>query len=242
MDVMRLLKFMGYALIVALLSVTMYSFFLWRGNTSSSIEFLEDQVVFDRLPLGAISEKKVKFRNTSTKAIEIESVRVSCVCTGAHVTRKFLLPGEEGDLVVSLRGHPGMETGEVGTVSCKTNLHEDHVLTLPVVVNSLEGMVIVPSVLDFGLVDPKKLPPTKRVYVMFKTKDIPSGYHVTCHNTSERISIDNYNSRKNETVFKVTVSPLNKSGTFVEFLTFNAKDLAGNILVSSNLSVRYRVN
>jgi len=83
---------MKYLLALLLLAQTAFAGGLKWERTTKRIEARpEDRVV----------KTEFVYRNTSTKAVRIESVRGVCVCcTAAYATKKKLAPGESGSVVV----------------------------------------------------------------------------------------------------------------------------------------------
>jgi len=233
----------GYVSIAILSSSVVYLISLHNLGSSPKLVFSVDQVTFDKLQLGTTTEKRIYYRNNSKKTIEIVSVQASCGCTSAHASRTTLLPEAGGELCVSLKGRAGMKLGEVGTVNVKFSIDKEYTRTFPVVVNSLEGLVIVPEVLDFGYVDITSPPIVKKFFAVFKSRDSLPENPITCNSSSKWLSIGKgiYNADESETTFEVTIRPPTRSGTFVDFVTISARDSSNEIIVKGNLSVRVSV-
>ncbi|WP_417377864.1 DUF1573 domain-containing protein [Gimesia sp.] len=238
-------KSVGYILIALVSCMLVYSISRSDSATLSNFEFSENQFTFDTLTIGVTSEKSIRFRNRSKSVLNILSVRASCGCTSARAIKKKLSPGEETEIIVSLKGEVGTTVGEVGTVTIKTDIQNNSSIVVPVVVHALEGMNIVPTVLDFQYVNlTAKDSIQKKIYVVFNSKELDSESPIICTSSSSWFTIEKstYSPERNETLFVVTVNPdsLSERGTFVDYIMVHALDSRQEILVSEMISVRIR--
>jgi len=231
-----------------LVSSALISFFTYRlclNEASSPISFA-DKVIFDSLPLDIKSEQIVKYKNCSKKTLKIVNVSASCGYTNAKVSKRILLPGEDGELIVSLRGYAAMKTGEVGRVVIIASSQSQTFNTVvPVIVNSIEGVVVVPEVLDFGYVNENNPSPTKSVFVIFRGNKTQTKDNIEYSTSADCIDIckKSYNPNKNETRYDIVVHPDDSNkGTVIGFVTFYAMSREGERIGNKSLSVRFRVN
>ncbi|MGB2763644.1 MAG: DUF1573 domain-containing protein [Candidatus Aminicenantaceae bacterium] len=76
------------------------------------IKFNEDKKDFGKIKQGKVLKHVFKFTNEGDETLTIKTVRTSCGCAAALVSKKEIAPGEEGQIKVTLN-----TSGEGGKVS-----------------------------------------------------------------------------------------------------------------------------
>jgi Protein of unknown function (DUF1573) len=106
---------------------------------------------FGASPYGATVRRVFTIANTTGQKVRIASVRVSCGCVSAAVTRRELAPGEKASLVVSVdtRRFKGATTK---SVYVRFDQPEDTEVRLSISANSRDDLALAPASLAFLLV------------------------------------------------------------------------------------------
>ena len=76
------------------------------------IKFNEDKKDFGKVKQGKVLKHVFKFTNEGDETLKIKTVRTSCGCAAALVSKKEIAPGEEGQIKVTLN-----TSGEGGKIS-----------------------------------------------------------------------------------------------------------------------------
>jgi Protein of unknown function (DUF1573) len=130
---------------------------LWVSTGTASATSWAD-ALFDDLthdfgaaPYGATVRRVFTITNTTGQKVRITSVRVSCGCVSAAVTRRDLSPGEKASLVVSVdtRRFKGATTK---TVYVRFDQPEDAEVRLTIGANSRDDLAVAPASLAFAQV------------------------------------------------------------------------------------------
>jgi hypothetical protein len=132
---------------------------LWVSTGTASATSWAD-ALFDDLthdfgaaPYGATVRRAFTITNTTGHAVRIASVRVSCGCVSAAVTRRDLAPGENAALVVSVdtRRFKGATTK---SVYVRFDQPEDAEVRVSIAANSRDDLAFAPAALAFAQVAP----------------------------------------------------------------------------------------
>lgn len=122
---------------------------------AAKVEFKEISRDFGRIKQGEVVSHEFTFRNSGNAVLVIKNVSTSCGCTAALVSRKEILPGQEGKLKVTFdsRGYAGKIIKYVYLESNDPkNPRQELTITAEVEVGPAPRLELEPYNLDLGLV------------------------------------------------------------------------------------------
>lgn len=91
--------FLGLSLIMASCGEDNYENIVGARTTG---EFSEMTHKFGEATIGEVLTTKVKLKNTGDIPLKIHDVKPSCGCTTPNFTKEPILPGEEGEITMSI--------------------------------------------------------------------------------------------------------------------------------------------
>lgn len=115
------------------------------------IVFEEKIYDFGKIYIGEIVKHGFKFKNHGSDKLIITSVKSSCGCTAALVSKSNLLKGEEGE--VQIKFNPGRFVGRVTkSVTVNSNDPENSAYKLTITGEIIEEVSVSPKQINFGII------------------------------------------------------------------------------------------
>lgn len=136
------------ALLVALLVFLLFPTGKTAAGTWADGLFDELNKDFGSVPRGALLQHNFRVVNNTKDVVGISGIRSSCGCTTAHITKRYLQPGEE--VPVQIRMDSGRFRGpKTVTLYVRIDRPEVQEVRIWVKANSRDDIGITPDVLDF---------------------------------------------------------------------------------------------
>lgn len=176
-----------------------------KGTVTSSIDvnikkpkivFDEETYDFGKVFIGENVQHKYKFKNVGQGELIINSVKSSCGCTAALVSKKNLLAKEVGE--VEVKFNPGFYVGKVSkSVTVNSNDPENPKFKLTITGEVAEEINVNPKRISFGMI--KKgdscsrsldIKPTAGVGVEIKKVESPNQYVTISRKSDTEYQID----------------------------------------------------
>ncbi len=219
-------------------SVIVANIWMWKGRNSilhGPIHLSQPSIFFDEVVHGATSKGFVVLTNESNQEVHIRDVLGSCVCMNTSVSSKSIPPGQSVQVGVAITGKPGTFSGEVGVISVRFQDESIAPLKIPVFINKVSGITVVPSLLDFGSVRAEHLPEQKKLYLVGAEEHV-----VSVESSAPReISITRMKSDSPVT-FLISILPDSPKGEIRERLVLHCKD-KNNIVQEIKVSLIARI-
>lgn len=113
------------------------------------ISFEKQVYEFGKIYVGDLVTYKFKFQNEGKRELIINSVKTSCGCTAALVSKDKLLSNERGEIEVKF--NPGKFVGKVSkTVTVNSNDPENPTYKLTIAGEIIEEVIVNPRRINFG--------------------------------------------------------------------------------------------
>ena len=169
---------------------------------------------FGTLKRGQKKSRQFKFQNLGKKAVRVIGTHVSCGCTAARLEKVLYLPGEKGEINVTLdtADFSGAISKSVVVMTSEAHIPE-RIITLTAQVE--EEFLVNPPLLDFGAVLGKELnPPKKRVVI----SEIDSGIDFELDNIDYNKALFVVDAKKSDTeiFIDVTLKPGTRPNVYKE--------------------------
>ncbi|MCF6156603.1 MAG: DUF1573 domain-containing protein [Candidatus Brocadia sp.] len=115
------------------------------------IVFEEKIYDFGKIYMGEIVKHGFKFKNLGSDELIVTSVKSSCGCTAALVSKSNLLTGEEGE--VQIKFNPGRFVGRVTkSVTVNSNDPKNSTYKLTITGEIIEEVRVSPKQINFGII------------------------------------------------------------------------------------------
>ena len=176
-----------------------------KGTVTSSIDvnIKKPKIVFDeqtydfrKVFIGENVQHKYKFKNIGQGELIINSVKSSCGCTAALVSKKNLLTNEAGE--VEVKFNPGFYVGRVSkSVTVNSNDPENPKFKLTITGEVAEEITLNPKRVIFGMIKKGEkcsrnleIKPTAGVGIEIKKVESPNQYVTILRKSDTEYQID----------------------------------------------------
>ncbi|MBI1902568.1 MAG: DUF1573 domain-containing protein [Planctomycetes bacterium] len=131
-----------------------------HGSQAPRINVSNREIDFGRVSPGGFAQRSITISNTGRQPLHIENIKLSCGCSQAILSQSVILPGQDAELLLVVRGTPA-RWEVVGEVAVISNDPKTPVLELSLRFTTLGEMSVEPSSIDFGQVARESLPQRK---------------------------------------------------------------------------------
>ena len=169
---------------------------------------------------------KLGLHNRGNAPLHIRHVSASCSCSDVTIDRELVTPGQRATLSVMVRKSSVTRNGHIATVTVESDDTRFPVLQIPVIVAMIDGLMVTPSVIDFGGVDRNNLPVFRVAYVSANRWSDEQQLGLKCESTESWLKIDKreYDSCRRESVVTLKLVGPVESGTLKAKVRFSLAD------------------
>jgi len=198
----------------------------------SGLQIPETGLVLEGVRIGRPSSGLLKIENNGFWPVKISRIATSCGCTGVHISRTMLGPGDIANLTVTYTASAGSAVGRVAEIMLWTEGNARPQWIIPVNISSLDDVVVTPELLDFGYLRKQDLPASRSVYAIYRSR-LPMesvAFHWSCPANWVKIKEKFRNSERGEIVFDVVLQDDAPTGRMKERLMLFVRDRNGKLL------------
>lgn len=228
--------FLGVALAASWLQIQ------WRPDVvvEPPLLFSADAIKVDAVPVHGVATERITVTSNSAQEIRIRKVSTTCGCSSAKVDRDRLTAGASATLTVTVSGRPGLSAGKVADIFIETDDRAYPSFTIPVYVAGATGFVVMPSVVDFGLVSRGSLPAARMVYVVCKGAMQASAVELICEPDQSWLTADQgaCNSARNEIAFSISLTRDAPTGNILGYIELVGADSVLGSKIEERIAVR----
>ncbi len=184
----------------ALIAETMGDESNHTAKISGKPEIVFDEKVYDfgKIYIGEIVEHGFKFKNQGSGELIITSVKSSCGCTAALVSKSNLFKGEDGE--VKVKFNPGRFIGRVSkSVTVNSNDPENSTYKLTITGEIVEEVCVNPRQINFGMIRKGdscarniEIKTTPELDIEIKKVESPNPYIFITQNKTSAKNVYNY--------------------------------------------------
>lgn len=157
-EIKAILIIIPLLLILIKCSDTLVADNIQNENIRSEKKLEKSKIVFDKkiydfgkIYVGEIVKYGFKFKNQGSGELIINSVKSSCGCTAALVSKSNILKGEDGE--VQIKFNPGRYVGKVTkSVTVNSNDPENPAYKLTITGEIIEEISVNPKQINFGII------------------------------------------------------------------------------------------